>query len=131
MFSWFPFIIGRRLWCCIMKMLVKFPRFKPYNDWFDFFSSVILVGFPNSLDKISTFIQEWKVHYIMVPFLIVLSINKMKKIFNQNCLTRTLLLHYRNMMPKNVSCSWFPSWNCSIQKFHVIHSTLLKIELGR
>ena len=28
-----------------MEMLAKFPRFKLYNDWFDFFSSVILFRF--------------------------------------------------------------------------------------
>ena len=65
----------------------------------------------------------------MVHFLIVFSINKIKKIFSSNCLTRTLLgLHYPNLMPKNLSCSRFPCCNCSIQKFHVLHSTLLNPE---
>ena len=65
----------------------------------------------------------------MVPFLAVFSINKIKKIFSSNCLTRTLLgLHYPNLMPKNLSCSRFPCCNCSIQKFHILHSTLLNPE---
>ena len=80
--------------------LFRFSKFYECNQHF-------LLGMEGSLHNCS--------------FLIVF-INRMKESFNQNRHFSTLLgRHY----PRS---SGFPNWKHSIQKFHDVHSTLLKID---